>query len=142
MPSSAPAVLMFADTLRSADLRHVIPHGVHDPFLYLERGDERVTVLRSLEVARMSEVPGMQALPLEELGFDALVAEGRTPEEATLEMALAACRRFGVERATVPPDFPVAHADHLRAGGVELVVDGPFFAARRRAKTPAQLAGI
>lgn len=142
MPSSAPAVLMFADTLRSADLRHVIPHGVHDQFLYLERGDERATVLRSLEVARMSEVPGMQALPLEELGFDELVAGGRTPDEATLEVALRACRRFGIERAVVPPEFPVELADHLRAGGVELDVDRELFAARRRVKTPEQLAGI
>ena len=33
-------------------------------------------------------------------------------------------------------------ADHLRGGGVELVVDGERFADRRRAKTGAQLAGI
>jgi Xaa-Pro aminopeptidase len=42
----------------------------------------------------------------------------------------------------VPPDFPVAVADHLRGAGLELLVDDELFSSRRRAKTPAQLAGI
>ena len=42
----------------------------------------------------------------------------------------------------MPPGFPLAVADHLRGGGVELVVDAERFADRRRAKTDAQLAGI
>lgn len=142
MTTDAPAVLMFADTTRSAELRNEIPHTVHDPFLYVERGDERFTVLRSLEVARMSEIPGMQALPQEQFGLDELIASGLTAEAATLEIALRACQRFGVAHAIVPPSFPLDLADHLRAGGVELEVDGPFFEARRRPKSPAQLAGI
>ncbi len=141
MPDAA-AVLMFADTTRSAELRNEIPHTVHDPFLYVERGDERFTVLRSLEVARMSEIPGMQALPLEQFGLDELIAAGASAAAATREIALRACRELGVTRAAVPPSFPLALADHLRAGGVELVVDGALFEARRRAKSPAQLAGI
>jgi Xaa-Pro aminopeptidase len=59
-----------------------------------------------------------------------------------VEVALRACRALGVDRAVVPPDFPVAVADHLRAGNVELLVDEEVFAGRRREKTPAQLAGI
>jgi Xaa-Pro aminopeptidase len=133
---------MYGDTTRSADLRNVVPHAVHDAFLYVERGDERHTVLRSLEVARMSEVPGMRAVPLEELGLDELVASGLSPESAALEIALRACRRLDVSRAVVPPAFPVELADHLRAGGVELEVDGALFTARRRAKSAPQLAGI
>jgi Xaa-Pro aminopeptidase len=47
-----------------------------------------------------------------------------------------------VSAAIVPFGFPTAVADHLRAGGIQLTVDPPAFAARRRAKTPAQLEGI
>ena len=57
------AVLMFADTTHTAAMRNEIPHSVHDPFLYIELGEERYTVLRSLEVARMAELPRMHALP-------------------------------------------------------------------------------
>ncbi|HEU4977214.1 MAG TPA: Xaa-Pro peptidase family protein [Baekduia sp.] len=142
MAPEPAAILMYADTTRSAEMRNEIPHTVHDPFFYLEQDGQKVTVLRSLEVARMSEVPGMQAIPMEELGLDELLAEGRSSEQAALEIALRACRRFGVDRAVVPPAFPVELADHLRAGGVELEVDGALFRARRRAKNPAQLAGI
>jgi Xaa-Pro aminopeptidase len=42
----------------------------------------------------------------------------------------------------VPPDFPLAWADALRAAGVELRVDALTFDLRRRRKTDAQLAGI
>jgi Xaa-Pro aminopeptidase len=142
MTSSSPTVLMFADTTHTADLRNEVPHSVHDPFLYIERDGTRWTALRSLEVARMSELPRMTAWPLEELGLDELLAAGATPREATLETALRACRRLGIEQAVVPPRFPVELADALRAGGIELTVDAGLFAARRRAKSPAQLAGI
>ena len=42
----------------------------------------------------------------------------------------------------MPPGFPVAVADHLRAAGLELTVDAEAFVRRRRRKTGAQLDGI
>ena len=42
----------------------------------------------------------------------------------------------------MPPTFPLATAEHLRAGGVEVFVDRERFAARRRNKTAAELRGI
>jgi Xaa-Pro aminopeptidase len=136
------AVLMFADTTHTAAMRNEVPHSVHDPFLYIELGEERYTVLRSLEVARMSELPRMHALPQEEFGLDELIASGLSGEQATLEIALRACKRLGVESAVVPPAFPLELADHLRAGGIELTVDGELFARRRRAKSATQLEGV
>ncbi|HST43489.1 MAG TPA: Xaa-Pro peptidase family protein [Conexibacter sp.] len=142
MTSSSPTVLMFADTTHTAELRNEVPHSVHDPFLYIEHGGKRYTVLRSLEVARMSELPNMTALPQEEFGLDELVASGLSGEQATLEIALRACQKLGISEAIVPPAFPVELADHLRAGGVSLTVDAQLFKTRRRAKSAPQLAGI
>jgi Xaa-Pro aminopeptidase len=42
----------------------------------------------------------------------------------------------------VPPDFPLAVADRLRAEGIELTADDELFVERRRHKTDAELAGI
>ena len=42
----------------------------------------------------------------------------------------------------MPPDFPLAVADRLRAEGVELTPDDELFVERRRRKTDAELAGI
>ena len=142
MTPDVPAVLIHGDTLRCAEMRNEIPHPVHDPFLYLEHAGGRAVVVRSLEVARMTEVPGLVALPEEEFGLDELVAGGHSPAEASLEIALRACRRFGITQAAVPPTFPVAVADTLRGGGVGLTVDPDLFEGRRRVKTPTQLAGI
>ena len=135
-------VLIFADTVRSPELRHEIPHTVADPFLYGETDGGRFAVVRSLEAQRMREVPGVEVVPLEELGYDELRAEGRSSGEVELEIAARSCRRFGVESATVPPGFPVELADFLRASGVELNVDREFFERRRRAKTAAEIGGI
>ena len=142
MTPQAPAVLIYGDTTRCAEMRNEIPHAVHDPFLYLEHPGGRAVVVRSLEVERMTAVPGLTPLPLEELGLDELLSTGWSPDEAALEIALRACRRFEIDHAAVPASFPVAVADRLRAGGIRLDVDDELFGDRRRAKNATQLAGI
>lgn len=142
MITDMKAILLYGDTVRSPTMRHEIPHSVADPFLYGETDGRRFTVLRSLEVARMSEVANMEPVPFEELGLDELVAAGRSSEEITLEIALRGCRRFGIEHASVPFEFPTALADHLRAGGIEIEVDTSIFADRRRSKSPDEIAGM
>lgn len=85
---------------------------------------------------------GIEVIDAATLGGDALIASGIPRHEYLLEIALRACRELGLERAIVPPEFPIAVADHLRAGGIVLDVDTEAFIARRRRKTPAQLEGI
>ncbi len=133
---------MFADTVRSPELRHEVPHAVADRFLYGEHEGTRFVAIRSLEVARMREIEGLEVIPFEDLGLDELLAAGRSHEEILLEVAANACRRFGVARASVPADFPVELADHLRAAGIDLAVDRPLFAARRRSKNGDEIAGM
>lgn len=135
------AVMIFAST-EAADMRHVIPHEVHDPFLYLELDGRAYTAIKSLEAARMREVPDMTVFPLDELGFDDLRASGQDPDTAELNTLVELCRRLGVTRGLVPPTFPLEVADHLRAAGVDVTVDRPLFVQRRRVKTPHELAGI
>lgn len=135
---------MFGDTERSADMFHAIPLWIGDPFAYFEVGDRRVVVVGQLERARVLDLGlGIEVLDPLELGWDTLIKdEGWPRHEAELEIVARACDRLGVTRATVPPEFPVAVADQLRSAGVELDVDHELFAARRRRKTPHQLAGI
>lgn len=135
-------VLMFADTVRSPELRHEISHAVADPFLYGEVDGRRFAVIRSLEAARMSEVTSLEVVPLEALGYDELRADGRSASEVGLEIVRRACERFGVRAASVPPAFPLEVADRLRSEGIGLTVDRALFELRRRVKTPFELAGI
>ena len=138
-----PDVLIIADTTRSPELRHEVPLAVPDPFLYAEVGGKRSVVVSSLESGRIEELGlGLEVLTYEDAGVDELLKRGLDAYELDRQLYLGACRRFGLESAVTPGGFPLAHADHLRANGIELTADQPFFDERRRVKTEHELAGI
>ena len=138
-----PDVLIIADTTRSPELRHEVPLAVPDPFLYAEVGGKRSVVVSSLESGRIEELGlGLEVLTYEDAGVDELLKRGLDAYELDRQLYLGACRRFGLESAVTPAGFPLAHADHLRANGIQLTADQPFFDERRRVKTEHELAGI
>ena len=133
---------MFADTVRSPELRHEVPLSIGDPMVYVERNGSRFVFAGSLELPRLAEVDGIDSYGFEEIGWDELVAAGVTWYEAHPELVLRACRRVGVDSAVVPRSFPLEIGDHLRANGIELRPEGGEFDRRRRAKNEEELAGI
>ncbi len=135
-------VMLFADTLRSADMRRVVPRPMPDPIFYVEHKDESHVLTRSFEVPHLSELPGLHVHAWDEFGLEALIRQGLEQIEATGEISARFAADLGVDQAVVPPDFPLEVADRLRAAGVELEVSRKLFADRRRPKSPAELAGI
>jgi Xaa-Pro aminopeptidase len=133
-------LMIFADTMRSPEMRHEVPVAVPDPFLYVERNGSRHAVLTSFEVDRVAAA-GIQAHPLEEFGWDELVGKGPR-EQQTLILYERAVEQLGVEDAVVPPSFPLELADRLRAKGVNVNADRQLFTERRRVKSEAELEGI
>ena len=133
-------VLMYADTLRSPELRHEVPLPAPDPMIYVEHNGTRRVFAGSLEVPRLHELDGVAPAPFEALGVDELIAAGVSSRDREPELVLRACRAEGVERAVVPGSFPVGVADHLRANGIEIEVDtgalrpAPAREERRRAR--------
>jgi Xaa-Pro aminopeptidase len=138
----ADTVLIYADSFRSPDMRHAVPLGVPDPFLFAEENGNRHVFVSSMEATRLRELGLFDVHSHEELGQDELIASGIASSEVAAQLALRAVAGLGLKRASVPGDFPVWLADRLRADGVELDVDQDLFADRRRAKTEAQLAGM
>src|SRR5438128_4519030 len=129
--------------MRSPELRHEVPVPIPDPFLYAEKGDRRIAILHSLEIPRVREdAPSLEIIPLEELGSDELFTQGLQGWEVMLERAVRACRELGIERATVPESFPLGHADHLRANGMELVVDRHLFDDPPRSENDTERHGL
>jgi Xaa-Pro aminopeptidase len=137
-----PDVIIYGDTVRSAELRHEIPVSVPDPFLYVERNGTRTAFVGSLEIPRLEGVEGLATVPLEELGVDELVEQGLSWHEQTPELVLRACRHASVSAAVAPRDFPLELADFLRAHDVAVESRGDLFDARRRVKTPAEVDGV
>jgi Xaa-Pro aminopeptidase len=138
-----PDVLICGDTLRSPEMRHEVPLGIGDPFLYLESDGRRAVLTNVLEVDRIAQqAPDLERLLGEQFGRDELIAEGLSYEEVDRALYLRAVNHVGITAAVVPPDFPLAVADRLRAEGIALSVDDELFVERRRRKTDAELAGI
>jgi Xaa-Pro aminopeptidase len=138
----ADSLLIYGDSFRSADMRHAVPLGVPDPFLYAEENGSRHVFASSMEAGRLRELGLFDVHVHEELGADELIESGVDRSELTAQLALRAVGSLGLKRASVPENFPVWLADRLRADGVELVVDQELFDDRRRAKTETQLAGM
>src|SRR5512133_3891967 len=140
---SADALLIHGSTERSSTLRHEVPLTIIDPFLWARFDGRTAAVLNVLERDRvLAAVPGIEALGLEELGFDELAASGRPLHEIEVDISARAVERLGLRSAAVPNDFPLALADRLRADGVRLRTDQALFDSRRRVKSGAELAGI
>jgi Xaa-Pro aminopeptidase len=137
-----PDVLIYGDTLRSPELRHEIPLGIGDPFLYLEHDGVKHIAIHAMEAQRLEPLDLFELHPLEEFGYDDLVAAGVDLRALAKEVARRAVRAVGVTTAVVPETFPLWLGDVLREDGVELTVDGAFFDDRRRVKTEAELDGM
>jgi Xaa-Pro aminopeptidase len=133
---------MYADTFRSPDLRHEVPIGIPDPFLYIEKDGVRHIQIGAMEIPRLARLGTFELHPSEEFGVDDLIAAGLTYPQIRDELAVRTVRALGVTSAVVPVSFPLGLADRLRAAGLELTPDREFFEARRRAKSDAELAGI
>ena len=138
-----PDVLIYADTVRSPELRHEIPKLVPDPFLYVERNGDRHIVVSSMEIPVLKDLDGFQLHPLEEFGVDELRRSGhRVAGARRRDRACVRSARSASSAATVPASFPVLLADRLRDAGIELTPDRASFDRRRRAKSGAELEGI
>src|SRR5262249_34386613 len=86
--------------------------------------------------------PEIDARAPEAYGFDDLLQEGLSRDEAELECYLRAVTELGVTGAAVPPTFPLELADHLRANGVEAYVERELFEGRRRRKNGKEIEGL
>jgi Xaa-Pro aminopeptidase len=136
-----PDIVIYADSVRSPEMRHEVPLAIGDPFLYLEHEGKRLAVVTSFEVGRV-QAAGVPAMAPESFGFDELLAQGLTRSRAELELALRVCKQLGISSASVPPTFPLELAERLRAGEIRLEVDRELFERRRRVKNEAEQAGV
>jgi Xaa-Pro aminopeptidase len=134
-------ILIYGAPESNPDLFHVVPAGIGDPFLYLEADGRRAAAISVLDAEKV-RAQGIEVIDPAALGLDDLVAQGFDRRLLNAEIARRACERLGVQRAVVPPQFPVLVADHLRGGGIALTPDEDVFVARRRVKSAHQLEGI
>ena len=135
-------ILICADSIRSADMRHAVPLAVPDPFLYAEADGKSIVFSNSMEAARLGALGLFEVRISEEFGIDELIAQKLPVRELRAQLAVREVSSLGTKQFSVPEGFPVWLADRLRAEGFELEVDQDLFDDRRRSKTGAQIAGM
>lgn len=136
-------VFLWADTERSAAMRHEFPVAVGDPFGYGEVGGRAFLFASSLDADRITAVrPDVELIEWADVGFYELLESGMTREDLVLELIARAAAKMGLKDALVDPEFPLAVADRLRADGITLTPNHEAFSSRRRAKSRAELEGI
>ena len=135
--------LFHGDTERSAAMRHELPVSIGDPFLLGIVGGRMQVMASTLERTRIAAAaPDAVLHDLADLGFYELLESGMSYDELDLELTSRAAAAMGVREAVVDPEMPVAVADRLRADGIVLHPEHEAIAARRRVKSPSELAGI
>src|SRR5215212_5442327 len=90
-----PDVVMYADTFRSPELRHEVPLGIPDPFLYVEKDARRHIMIGSMEIPRLAELGLFELHAPEEYGYDELLGSGKTRFEIGEELRLRTLRALG-----------------------------------------------
>ncbi|HEY3613124.1 MAG TPA: Xaa-Pro peptidase family protein [Gaiellales bacterium] len=137
------ATVILSDTLRSPEMRRELPLAMVDPAIYIEVDGTRKAWVTGFELERVAGFAGLESVGLEELGLDELIAQGMSHQDAIHKVAIVrACEALGVTEAVVPRGFPYEAAEAMIAAGISVRADGAGFDARRRAKTPDQIAGI
>src|SRR6059058_5986315 len=102
-----PNLLIYADSFRSADMRHAIPLGVPDPILYAEAGGAKHVFTHSMEAPRLRALGLFEVHVSEEFGSDELADSGLAWKEIRAQLAVREVASLGIERASVPENFPV-----------------------------------
>src|SRR3954447_9285594 len=136
-------LLMFADSLRDADLFLATGVSIVDPFIYVETDGQRLIVTSEIEAdAASRNSRATDVLLSSKFGARELVAAGMGWDDAQIEVLGRVVGELGLSEVVVPPSFPVVAADFLRDKGVAVKPDRETFQMRRRAKDEHALAGI
>ena len=124
-------------------MRHAVPLGVPDPFLYAEENGSRHVFASSMEATRLRELGPLRRARAR--GVRRRRADGVGARASGSSCAARAAGR-GEPRARSARPCPRTSRSGSPIGsaptGIELDVDQELFDDRRRAKTEAQLAGM
>jgi Xaa-Pro aminopeptidase len=113
-----------------------------DPIIALEDVEELVIVASSLEEGRIrKQSRATTVVNMNEYGAQELSAQGVSGTEFTVAIIKRFLDERGLRRVAVPPYFPVAEADQLRALGLELVM-ATDLRDRRQVKRPDEIEAI
>ena len=124
------AILIIADSERDSNIYYVTDFMAPDPFVYIQKGAEKIMITSDLELDRArSESKADKVISLSK--YERIVKKRGGKPSGLIGVVAVALREMRVRKLLVPADFNVEYADFLRKKGFKLEVKkGPFFASR------------
>ena len=128
-----------------ADAYHLSGFLAPDDLICLRVAGTKLLAVSSLEYGRAKRTaPVDELFSYEELEIPKLSRELKSGAKAYAAAISNLLERLGAQNSplVVPSNFPIVHADELRARGLTLTPDGKLFDGLRRAKTPQEVSHI
>jgi Xaa-Pro aminopeptidase len=133
--------LIIAASERDANLYYATRFSAPDPFVLLWHGAEKVVLASDLEVDRaraQAQVDEVRSFR----DYEERAKQRGVARPTLVDAVLELLRERGVSAVTVPADFPLAHADALRAAGIAVRAKADPFIPERVAKSTEEVAAI
>ena len=137
-----PAILLYADSERSADMLYLGRIQVPDAFVAFVARGKKYAVLGALELGRARKESAFdKVLPLETY---LQRARKRWPDRkpGPAEVVALVAAEFRVKNFYIPDDFPAGLATRISQLGVGLTIVTDAIFPEREVKTPAEIAAI
>jgi Xaa-Pro aminopeptidase len=132
--------LLYAASERDADILYPTRFFAPDPFVFIQRGRQRVLVMSDLEMDRARAQSAVDRVLSWSKVARALEAAG---EKATVAAVIArVLKDLKVRRVVVPRSFPLGLAMELDERGVRLELGPDPFWPERAVKTPSEVRAI
>jgi len=139
-PPPGEAVLVIASSETDSNLYWATGFLAGDPFIYIERGGERIILASELELGRARRQARVDRIVSTRPYDDRIRASGAQPKLA--DIADLFLREIGASSLRVPAAFPLGHAEDLRRKGWTVEVREDPFYPERAVKRPDEIARI
>ena len=124
------AILIIADSERDSNIYYATGFLAPDPFVYIQKNDERTIIINDLELDRarsQSKVDKILSLSK----YERIAKRKGSKFSGFIGVVTEALKELKIRSLLVPSNFSVEYADFLRKEGFKLEVKkGPFFSSR------------
>lgn len=134
--------LIVSESVHNADMYYATGFLAHDPFIYLNSGEEKLLV-PDMELGRAKKESRVKdVIPTSRYNLMGKLREKKDIDTAYCDVIMDFLLSVDVKKVAVPYSFPVQLADCLRAGGFEVIPVKSPLRKMREIKTTHQISAI
>jgi len=140
--NGADAYLLSSESAHNADMYYATGFLAHDPFIYLNSGNEKLLV-SDMELGRAKNESRIKdVIPTSQYGIMDKIRTFPDVETAYCEMIFEFLHSLNAKRIAVPYNFPVQTADCMRKAGFDVIPMKSPFREMREVKNEKEIAAI